>query len=188
MDSISQAHESKVLHVSTKEFFYILRNYYSNIRIYNKQLTFRGVGRHLHMANLTPRIFHASVPTSERTDRCPVYLTGTLFISHHTYFCYLTFCPQSAITVTPVTLHIVRNMWGSKQTRGRNTAMLCLVPRDPTHLAACRRWTPALHQASPLCASRSIDRTLLSGKERLFVCKQSITSSILGKYFSKRPN
>jgi hypothetical protein len=31
--------------------------------------------------------------------------------------------------------------------------MLCLVPRDPTHLAACRRW-PALCGVSAPCAMR----------------------------------
>jgi hypothetical protein len=47
-----------------------------------------------------------------------------------------------------------------KVTCDREIAMHCLVPRDPTHLAACRRW-PALSEVSALCVRCGIDTTLL---------------------------
>jgi len=56
--------------------------------------------------------------------------------------------------------------------------MLCLVPRDPTHLAACRRW-PALCRVSARCG---IDTTLLC------VCagrRLSLAQSLRGNRFSK---
>lgn len=47
-----------------------------------------------------------------------------------------------------------------KVTCDGETVMLRLAPRDPTHLAACRRW-PALCGVSVLCVRCGIDTTLL---------------------------
>lgn len=68
---------------------------------------------------------------------------------------------RSPNQVKLVTLYIFgASMPRIKVTCDSETAMLCLVPRDPTHLAACRRW-PALCGVSALCVRGAIDTTLL---------------------------
>jgi hypothetical protein len=105
-------------------------------------------------------------------------------ISHHTPLQTLTMSTgserRSPNQVKLVTPSIFRpSMQRIKVTCDGETAMLCLAPRDPTHLAACRRW-PALCGVSALCVRCGIDTTLLSLCRRL-----SIVQSLRGNRFQK---
>jgi len=87
-------------------------------------------------------------------------------MSHHTPLQTLTQSTaserRSPNQVKLVTLYIFgASIRRIEVTCDRETATLCLVPRDPTHLAACRRW-PALCGVSALCVRCAIDTTLLS--------------------------